>query len=489
MPSRSSRSSQSTAPRSSTARSAPLLDPHGIYGTRTANRLRSSRRRRQSQNFVALLALLAIGALIFSWTKVRRVSAIKPDAELQLLSPCAASPVWARDEKSKTEAVLIPTGDGRLLRVPLGFDAQAKPETVLDTAFPMHAPLLQNQMAFVPCEDGVLYALDWQTKKVVWRHDFHAPLCARPALLSVAPPAPAPASTPLTSTRLTNPPSASSATDARQPSSTPAPVIAAPAPRAIVVAGADDGLLIALDAKSGAPLWRTRVPSPVGDAIIALQKTSQILMPLLGGAAMRGGVWCLDGATGKVLWRFPKSGREEAIQSAAPVADESAGRVFFGSETGALVCLNLKTGAYDAKKKIGWKTFAAPVGKNSDAAISWRAAPLLIFGSERDGASTRLVAGGSDGVVRCYSSRRGDLLWQFNAGAPVETLQKIRRGSETHIFVATQSGTLFLLEARTGAILRTLAGARDVSGALATDNEVLTLCADGRVQRFALDSG
>lgn len=487
MPSRpSSRSSQ----RSSSARAAPLLDPHGIYGTRTANRLRSSRQRRQMQNFVVLVALFAIGAGVVSWVKLRRVAAIKPDAELELMSPCAASPVWASDDKSKTTTILIPSADGRLLLLPPNFNSQTKPQVALDTAFALHEPLVKNQIAFVPSEDGILYALDWRAKKNIWRADFHAPLCARPALLRLAPPKPA---APAASTSSTTTAVDGASTLLLAPPAA-APVIDPPAPREIIVAGADNGLIMALDAKSGKTVWKTLVPSPVGEAIIALRNSSRILVPLLGGATMRGGLWCLDGATGRVLWRFPKSGREEAIQSAAPVVDEKAERVFFGNETGALFCLDLKTGVYDAKKKIGWKNFAIPILKNSEAAISWRAAPLLIFGSEREGASTRpvdsrLVAGASDGVVRCYGSKGGELLWQFNAGAPIETLQKIGRGdeAENQMLIATQSGTLFLLEARTGALLKTLTGAPNLCGALAAGDGVLSMGADGRVQRFVLN--
>ncbi|MDF2439716.1 MAG: hypothetical protein JWN98_700, partial [Abditibacteriota bacterium] len=50
-----------------------LLDPHGIYGTRTANRMRVARRRRAVHNLMlAVLAMVAI-AVFFAWRRAPRV--------------------------------------------------------------------------------------------------------------------------------------------------------------------------------------------------------------------------------------------------------------------------------------------------------------------------------------------------------------------------------------------------------------------------------
>lgn len=473
--------SRSSAQRSGRSKDAhALLDPYGIYGTRTANRMRAARRRRQTQNFVLVLLFIGVLFSAFTLARQRRVSAVKPASRLELLTPITTAPLWVNDERAVNpalkEAVLLATPDGRLLRSRTMFNSDYSPAIVLDTAFPLHTPQVVGDIAYVPCEDGVLYAVNWQTKEVLWRYNFHAPLSTRPALsqISIVGVATKPVSTPA-------PPDVTAPTV----TPTPTPVPQTSTTRSLVIAGADDGLIAAVDAKTGNPLWRTRLPAPPGDAVaVSSDSKPKVLVPIVGSTAMRGGVWCLDATTGKVLWRFPKTGREEAMQIAAPVLDEAANRVFCGNDLGALTCLDLRSGTYNPQKRIGWKKFAPHPDKTSEPIAAFRAAPLLFFSGEPGKPSTRLVAGASDGGVRCFASRTGDVLWSFDAGAPIAGLQKTQGDGRDSILVTTRGDMIFLLDAKTGATLQSFAARNSIAGATFAGDAVLAVTTEGTLLRF-----
>ena len=69
------------ANRNAQRRSArPLLDPYGIYGTRTVQRRRAARRRRALQNMSVLFIFLVMGAGAWAWWKMPRALRFSPAA-------------------------------------------------------------------------------------------------------------------------------------------------------------------------------------------------------------------------------------------------------------------------------------------------------------------------------------------------------------------------------------------------------------------------
>jgi outer membrane protein assembly factor BamB len=445
--------------RTSTTRksSGVLLDPYGIYGTRTANRLRAARRRRQSQNAIVVIVLLAALAAGAQYLKMRRVMALKPAVRFQLQVPVVVPPLIARDERGSASAVMTATTDGRLLRFDWPLDSKTEPLTILDTAFPLYRPLQQGERAFVPCEDGKLYAVNWRQGKVLWSYTFGSPLTTRPAFATLL---------------------------------LAAPTVAEPARkvrRDIVIAVDGDGVMAALDAGSGHLRWKSKLPCPPGDSFrVTDGKVPRVLVPLIGSAVSRGGLWCLDAASGRVIWRFPADGKSEAAQFAPPEWDAKNNKLFLGNESGALFCLDAERGIYDPKKRIGWKAFAVPHESKSDATVSWRTPPLLFFGNERGDGSTRLVAGGSDGSVRCLSTENGGQLWQFMAQAPIANLQKFRFRGRDFILVCPRSGTLFLLDAANGAVVKRLASSGIFAGVNAAEESVIAITTAGELELFSL---
>jgi len=443
-------------PRRQSRSSGAALDPYGIYGARTASRLRDSRRRRRSQSVFLIFVVIALVFAAVAAFKTRRIYTESASARRELAMPVLAPPVWINANSSGAGVLLVAGEDGRLLKiedvsVPNVSPAESEKTVLLETDFPLHAPLIVGESAFVPCEDGVLYAVSWRQRKLLWRQRFDAALTSQPALITIN-------------------------------------------KKAVIVAGSDSGLLLALDAASGKTVWKVRLPAPIGNSLIAVAPESaagraRVLVPLLGGVAMRGGLWCLDGATGKILWRFPKDARVEATQVAAPVVDEMREKIYAGNDVGAIFSLDLQTGSYAAPRAPGWKAFVAPL-KNHDPlqAILLRAAPLLTGNGGARNNPPGVVVGGNDGGVRSFDAATGALRWQAEVGASVSdlNLMQLEDGSEA-ILVCNRSSKLLLLDAASGATIKQFSsGGQEFAGVTFSPREIIAVTRSGDVLRFAL---
>jgi outer membrane protein assembly factor BamB len=463
------------------------LDPYGIYGTRTQARLRASRRRRQTQNLLLVLIVVAIVAVVFALSRWRREKTDVAPLRIETGTAMEVAPLFAPAVKTDGAALLIINRDGILLRYDdiensqnNGAQSAARKTVLLRDDFPLHTPLLAGDKLFVPSESGVLTALLWREKRVLWRKKFDDALTAQPVAFVIARPAPSP---------VPAPPVSNDATDAtKSVSAAPARTAPAPALRQVVTAASDAGLILAIDVGSGQVLWRARMPAPIGNGLTTVEANgrARILVPLLGGTAMRGGVWCLDGASGKVLWRFPKDARAEAIQFAPPLADLPGNRAYFGNDLGAVFALNLTTGNHDAKKQIGWKSFVAPDDEDAKTAVLLRAAPLLMDSPNKQ--NKLLLLGGNDGEVRALLAGTGSTLWRYRTNAPIISLLSVKAGGEPdRVLVVNRSSQLVLLDAQTGRVMRRLSGRSETFvGAAVSDRYIFAATQNGAIHRFTL---
>lgn len=445
-------------------RSRASLDPYGIYGTRAARRFYRRKRRRKAQYLLLGIILILLLVALPTFWKWREQEAVSPEKTYSINSRVSAAPVWSVGPAPK---LFVATHEGRLLQIEnfeaegLAPESRIRKSTLLETDFPLHEPLTVQGKLFVPGEDGVLTALDINSGKVLWRADFVEPLSARPVLFHLR--------------------------RAGQTELQP-----------VVVAGGDGGLLMALDADTGQPLWRTRLPAPVGNGLAAVESDgrARIFVPLLGSRLFPGGVWCLDGASSKVLWRTPEDDESEAaFQFSPPVPDLAGNRVYVANDLGAVLALNLTTGKSDPQRSIGWRTVPEPL-KRKEAAqqILWRAMPLLIqptdLKNSSQSAQPLLFVGGSDGGVRCISARDGIVRWRFAARAPIVSLLAARVSEgEYGVLVVSRDRRLHLLNARNGRVVQRFASRQErFVGAAVTEKQIFAATENGTIHRFALSN-
>ncbi len=189
------------------------------------------------------------------------------------------------------------------------------------------------------------------------------------------------------------------------------------------------GELVALDAASGAILWRQRVDAPISGA------------PATDGQAVYvsgrdGSAWAVDAADGKVIWQVVGTpGKAAYVGTAAPSIGDRA--VIFPSSGGDLMAV-LKIGggtkiwqASLAGKRLG-RAFALTPDVTGDAVI----------------AGKTLFAGSGAGRTVAMSASSGERIWSAGEGAlgPVA----VAGGS---LFLVNDEARLVRLNAETGEVI------------------------------------
>jgi len=437
------------------------FDPYGIYGSRSASRVLTARRRREQQSIgLILIAVVAVGISLATkyWPRAANLAASR---NVTLVLPPAALPVVA--DSNSAESVLVPTEAGRLLAIDIRTGSS---RIVLESDFPLRVqPLADGERAFLPAEDGTLFAINWQSGKLLWRATVGNSTSTRPCFIKASVQLPPIVATP--PTVATAPPIAAASVVATAPTVTPsptAPALAAsgtPIPPAaiqeeLIVAGSDDGTVAAFQATDGRQVWKQNLPGGAGAGIIALPDVQHpaVLVPALGHSATSGGLWCLDANTGSVLWRFPKAEDSAAPQLAPPAVGQSADGVpltYALDDSGAIFCVDARSG-----HKI-WKTYARPAaGSPPNRAVMFRTEPLLMPVA----GAVHVYAGGNDGALRCLDAFNGNLLWTKPFDSPLRRApiaMTVATGTERRQYVLVNTRTdLEMLDAQTGSPVYTM---------------------------------
>jgi outer membrane protein assembly factor BamB len=191
------------------------------------------------------------------------------------------------------------------------------------------------------------------------------------------------------------------------------------------------GWLFALDARTGAELWRhPAAPGALGSPTGAeLDGRFTVFL-----AARRGLLQALDvsGAAPRVLWRYQMP--HEVLGSPAVDADPAGPRVFLGSKFGNLIALEARTG------RELWKRMAGNWIDNS-ACVGEVAGVRAVF------------AGSHDYKVYAFRSADGAVLWKRGLGGEIYSAPayfQTPQGPE--LAVAALDNHLYVLDAATGRV-------------------------------------
>lgn len=204
----------------------------------------------------------------------------------------------------------------------------------------------------------------------------------------------------------------------------PGRILAAPAVSGgRLFVGRTDRRFACVDAGTGAPLWDT----PAGGAIRSSAAVAD-------GKVVFGSddrcVYCLDAGSGRRLWKVDL----KDVVGASPAV--SGGRIFVGAADGAMHCLDLGSGKAIWRAKAGKSVVAtAAVGDGlvvagaTDGNINcWAAENGELRWRRKIGgqviasaclAPPRVVAAGLDGAVVCMDLRDGKVVWKFEAKGKV----------------------------------------------------------------------
>ena len=264
------------------------------------------------------------------------------------------------------------------------------------------SPVVAGATVYVGSGDGHLYALDLATGARRWAFDAGSPVASSPAVSG-----------------------------------------------GMVFAAARDGSIFAVDARTGARRWRITTgpdrPLPwgheSGDHYIS--SPTYVDGTVVVGAG-DGGVYALDGATGRRKWRAATEGR---VRSSPAVAN---GRVFVGSNDGRVYCFDLasgterwrydtegttlKSGSYGFDRRsiqsspavadgvvyVGARDgFLYAIGEE-DGKLRWRYDHKVSWVITSPAVSDHIVyAGSSDGHFTQAVDSSGNERWRFTADVPV----------------------------------------------------------------------
>lgn len=195
-----------------------------------------------------------------------------------------------------------------------------------------------------------------------------------------------------------------------------------------VYAATGYGELVALDAASGAVIWRQRVESPVTGA------------PSVEGGSVYvvgrdGSGWAVDAATGKVLWTLPNVASATGVLGAAGPAVTPRSVIFPFASGGMTAALRQSgTRVWDAAvtgQRIG-RGYAGLTDITGD--------PVIV--------GNTLYAGTAAGRTVAMSASSGERIWTVTEGAMNPPL--VTGGS---VFVVNDEARLVRLDAATGEVI------------------------------------
>jgi outer membrane protein assembly factor BamB len=184
-----------------------------------------------------------------------------------------------------------------------------------------------------------------------------------------------------------------------------------------------DGNLVAVDAKSGKPVWKRKLGGHLESSAMAVDGTIYLGTDKTNVVALRA-------ADGKILWQFNSPG---AIKASPSFHD---GHLFVADYESGMFCLDAKDG------RLLWRTNTSkvpPFGKGG-----FYSSPAVAFG--------RVYAARDDGTVFAFDEKSGKVDWSFPTNNFVYGSPAVAKvpGTPPSVYIGSYDEHFYALDARSG---------------------------------------
>lgn len=272
----------------------------------------------------------------------------------------------------------------------------------------------------------------------------------------------------------------------------------------MVLFGAYDGKFYALDTKTGEPSWVFTDCDYIGSSPAVAREHGLVYVGLEHSLPREhGSVVCLKADTGSKVWEYPMP----ALTHASPLYISEHVQIAIGSNEGVLYLLNAYTGelvwkfeteggqryrgfggfspgdikmraAYDADTDS--VAFCSMDGylyvlDRATGTMRFRVHTEYYDTSVRSGiygsplfTKTNIYFAGLDKRVYCHNKETGALVWKFDTSGRIFSTPRMQDGN---IFIGSNDGRLYELDAKTGAHLRTTQFTERITNEVVFDQE------------------
>jgi outer membrane protein assembly factor BamB len=268
---------------------------------------------------------------------------------------------------------------------------------------------------------------------------------------------------------------------------------------------ADDGILYALERRTGKTLWERRVGRLSASTPAASSNTVYVSVLNSGHRRVPGRLVALNAETGAIRWFRALPSPSES----SPLIDR--GRVFFGSQSGTVYALDDSNGhllwTYHASGSVkasltlsggilyfgDYSGHVQAVSEQTGKRI-WRSSSsgnLLGSGTFYSTAAVlygRVFLGNTDGRIYAYDADTGRLDWAVQTGDYVYASPAVTNapGLGPTLYLGSYDGTFYALSARTGRIYWHFNAHGRISGSATILGRIVYFADLGRHRTFGL---
>jgi outer membrane protein assembly factor BamB len=274
-----------------------------------------------------------------------------------------------------------------------------------------------------------------------------------------------------------------------------------------VFAASVAGWLYAIDEASGALRWKTELPSEK----VRWENAATNVADGVVHVGSSGVVAAVDAATGTILWKTRVAERDDWWPTSYTVPVVAHDRVFLSNLRYGAFALDARSGALEWNLEGKFAGLVVDdhvihtVRDGLPTALDLHTGATLWNGTESIGASAsrpvhardRIVIGSADGTVRAFATKDGALLWSYQTGPSLTSLEPYKRdGSDVNsspvvagglVYVGASDGVLHVISLDDGRGMATYAVGAPIGSSPVIAGDMLYIGAyDGNIHAFSL---